>query len=149
MSRISDIPNIYGSQNTGGAKAPDTDKSFVFQAPGTAPSPASLIFSNNMVKIRGITVANQSNCIVGLYTNRQASGLPDITITSGQMVAIPIASSVLVGISFAPPGGEAPYGTIYAHITTETVVATFSNIIVPTQDSGVWDTALWDQANFG
>lgn len=117
-----------------------------FQFPGVIPSVTTLQDSNLNVRIAGLTIVNQSNCVCGIFLGRSASGTPDLQVLPSSMAGFPINNTNLIDLSWVPPGGTVPQGSAYAHYTDQIIIATANQILSSLAEGGVWDASLWDAA---
>jgi hypothetical protein len=127
----------------------ESDYSYVFTFPGTLPPTQILQFSNLNLRIRGISVKNQSNCNAGFYVSRNAGSLPDYIVLALQTDAQPIPFAPYIAIQWMAPSGAAPAGSAFVVITTEQIVANSAPLAALGGGVGIWDSSIWDASNWG
>ena len=115
---------------------------------GTLPKRDAFSFSNPLSRIRCVTIYNQSNCLVGMFTEGGNATNPDFLFPPTNFATMPVAACGSVWVSILPPNGGPANGKVYVHILETTLTAN-SGIIPGVTASNVliWDSGSWDSGS--
>jgi hypothetical protein len=106
----------------------------------------TLAFAAAFLWIRSVTIDNASNCVVGIFLDADPYGMPSFTVPAGTFKTQPM-NAQRVGVAIQSAKGDQPRGTVYAHLSEESLSAASGVSAGSGPGTMLWDVSKWDDGS--